>query len=102
MGRERRQHGRLRTNWPARVGWRELGIGQAVIRDISKDGMFLETLLIANKGDRLLIEFKVDDQGVKALAEGTIERVAAASAPLKGYGIRVTRLDPVALRTMPR
>ena len=57
MGIERREHARVDVLWKARIVWPGRGIEAGRVRNISRSGLFLETLVPAQDREILLVEF---------------------------------------------
>lgn len=101
MSRERRRDNRVDVDWTVRIGRRGASVTSVKAKNASISGIYVETALVLQIGDRILLEIHVDTtQGSRPiLCEALIvRRNAAPQSNIYGYGMQFTRIDDEALQ----
>lgn len=94
-GRNRRRENRVSVRWKAKAGSKGLGVGAAVIRNISLSGVYFETRLKLAEQSRIFLESELEHSGKThtLLVECTIMRSSPSDhADIQGYGARFVML----------
>lgn len=93
--RNRRRENRVKVSWKAKVGMKGLGVGPALVRNVSLSGVYFEAPLALTMQSRILLESQIEHSGEirPLLLECEVMRCASTERPeVHGYGARFVKL----------
>jgi PilZ domain-containing protein len=101
MSRERRTDNRVDIDWKVRIGKRGLGVANGQAKNASISGLYMATSLDLQKGDRAMLEIRIDsDSSVPpVLCEAVVVRKDQKEGLESiSYGLQFSRMDDDALQ----